>query len=72
MDYWGGTYVSVCKAWGKLEGSGGMLPPPPPPLSPGEILFFWNFYFLEFGGIWDFFLHKHNSPFIVIKAFINA
>ena len=26
MDYWGGKYVSVCKACGKLGGSGGMLP----------------------------------------------
>ena len=26
IDYWGGKYVSVCKAWGKLGGSGGMLP----------------------------------------------
>ena len=26
MDYWGGKYVSVCKACGKLGGSGAMLP----------------------------------------------
>ena len=30
--------MSVCKAWGKLGGSGGMLLPPPP----GEILFFFD------------------------------
>ena len=26
MDNWGDKYVSVCKACGKLGGSGGMLP----------------------------------------------
>ena len=34
MDDWegggGSKYVTVCKACGKLGGSGGMLPPDPP------------------------------------------
>ena len=67
LDYWGrgggGKYVSVCKACGKLGGSGGML--------------FREIFILDLllDTIWrnlGLFLHKHNLPFIVsiIKAFI--
>ena len=42
----GDKYVSVCKAWGKLGGSGGML---------SREFIFWTFYYMQFGGIWDFF-----------------
>ena len=56
MGYWGGKDAYVCKACGKLGGSGGMLP--------REILFF----DLLSDAIWwnlGLFLHKHNSTFIV-------
>ena len=52
----GGKYVSVCKACGKLRGSGGMLP--------------WEILILDLllDVIWwnlGLFSHKHNLPFIV-------
>ena len=55
MDYWGGKYVSVCKACGKQGGSGGMLP--------------WENLTLDLllDAIWwnRTFSHKHRLPFIV-------
>ena len=55
-------YVSVCKACGKLEWFGGMLP--------------WEILTLDLllDAIWwnlGLFLHKHNLPFIVIKALLK-
>ena len=52
----GGKYVSMCKACGKLGGSGGMLP--------------WEILILDLllDAIWwnlGLFSHKHNLPFIV-------
>ena len=58
MDYWGGKYVSVCKAWGKLGGSGGMLPW-------GNGVFFDVLVDTILWNLGLFFFHKHNSPFIV-------
>ena len=52
----GGKYVSVCKAYGTLGGSGGMIPQ--------EILIL----DLLLDAIWwnlGLFLHKHNLPFII-------
>ena len=62
MDYWGGKYVFVCKACGKLGGSGGTLP--------------WEILILNLllGAIWwnlELFTHKHNLPFIVSLSFYN-
>ena len=55
MDYWGGKYLSVCKACGKLGGSGAC--------SPGK------FYFID-ANWWNLglFLHKYNLPFVSLKA----
>ena len=52
----GGKYVSVCKACGKLEGSGGMLSLEMLILDPLLDTIWWNL---------ELFLHKHNLPFIV-------
>ena len=54
MDYWGGgasTYLCAKHVANLGGGARGKLS--------RKILSF------QFGGIWDFFLHKHNSPFIV-------
>ena len=64
MDCWGGKYISVCKACGKLGGSGGMLPQESLILDLLLDTIWWNL---------GLFLHKHNSPFIVsLKLFIKA
>ena len=53
---WGGKYVSVCKACGKLGGSGGMLPRENFILDILLDTILWNL---------GLFSHKHNLPFIV-------
>ena len=61
LDYKGDKYVFVCKACGKLGGSGGMLPQ--------EILIL-N---LLLDAIWwnlGLLLHKHNLPFIVSRKLL--
>ena len=52
MDYWEGKYMSVCKACGKLGGSGGMLL--------REILIF-DLFLVESGTVST----KHNLLFIM-------
>ena len=64
MDYWGGgggKYISMCKACGKLWGSGGLL--------------HWEILSLDLllDAIWwnlELFSHKHNLPFIVSLKFL--
>ena len=60
MDYWGGKYVSVCKVFGKLGKSGGMLP--------------WNFgTFITCNLVESGTVFTHNlTIYCAIKAFIKA
>ena len=50
MDYWGGKYVSICKACGKLGESGGMLP---------QAILVLDLLLDTICGIWDCF-HTYN------------